>query len=116
MIDLALGINVLTRAYHHGVGRGHVNQGRLAWVCVGHPYRDGEAVGCAAEQDGYCAREMEEEGGGAVGEGYEPLVSWVAAGRKLGCVLWTSVLGDSDGYCDSAWATSLYVRLTSWYS
>lgn len=32
------------------------------------------------------------------------------------CVLWTSVLGDSDGYWDSACATSLYVRLTSWYS
>jgi hypothetical protein len=75
MIDLALGIDVLSGAHHHGVGRGHVDQGRLSRVCVGHPYRDGEAVGCAAEQDGYCAREMEEEGGGTVREGYGPLVS-----------------------------------------
>jgi hypothetical protein len=33
--------------------------------------------------------------------------------RRSWDILWTSVLGDSDGYCDKAWATSLYVRFTS---
>lgn len=42
------------------------------------------------------------------------VVRSVRAGRRL--VLWTSVLGDRDGYWESACATSLYVRLTSWYS
>jgi hypothetical protein len=68
VIDLALWINVLPRTDHHGLGRGHVGQGGLAWVGVRNPYRDRESVGCAAEEDRYCAREVEKQGRVAVGE------------------------------------------------
>jgi hypothetical protein len=68
MIDLALWINVLPWAHYHCLGRGHVDQGRFAGICVGYPYRNGEAVGCAAEEDWYCAREVEEQRGGAIGK------------------------------------------------
>lgn len=37
MIDLALRVDVLARAHHHRLGRGYVDQRRLARVGVGHP-------------------------------------------------------------------------------
>ena len=75
MVDLPLWIHVLPRTDDHGLGRGHVGQGRLARVCVRDPYRDGETVGCAAEEDGYCSREVEEQGRVAVGECCEHMVN-----------------------------------------
>lgn len=38
---------------------------------------------------------------------------WDVYGLSLLC---TSVRGAKDEYCERDWATSLYVRLTSWYS
>lgn len=51
MVDLPLGIDVLSRTHHHTVGRGHVDQWGFAWVCMRHPQRDREAVGRAAEEN-----------------------------------------------------------------
>jgi hypothetical protein len=68
VVDLALWIHMLPGTNDHGLGWGHVGQGRLARVCVRNPYRYWEAVGCATEEDGYCPREVEEQGRVAVGE------------------------------------------------
>ena len=37
MIDLPLRINMLARPHYHGLGRRHVNERRLAGVCVRNP-------------------------------------------------------------------------------
>ena len=70
MVDLALGVDVLARADNHGLGRCHVDEGRLAGVGVRDPEGDGEAVGGASEEDGDGAREVDEEGGGAIVKGW----------------------------------------------
>lgn len=52
MIYQALGIDMLSRANHHGFGRHNIDQWRFPWICVRNPDRDGESVGRAAEVDG----------------------------------------------------------------
>lgn len=37
MIDLALRIDVLPRANHHRLCRGHVDQRRFSWICMRDP-------------------------------------------------------------------------------
>lgn len=70
MINLALRVNVLPWPHDHGVGRGDVYERWLSRVCVGNPYRDGETVCSAAKVDGYCTRDVEEEGRGAIWKCY----------------------------------------------
>lgn len=71
MIYEALRINVLAWTDHHCLGGYDVDHGRLPRVCVGNPYRNREAIGGAAEVDGEGAREVEEQGIGAVGKGWQ---------------------------------------------
>lgn len=68
MVYAPLRVDVLAGAHGHGVGGRHVAQRRLARVGVRHPYRDGEAVGRAAEDHGEGAREMEQQGRDAIVE------------------------------------------------
>lgn len=68
MVDLALRVDVLSGAHHHGLGRGYVDEGRLAGVRVGNPYRYREAIRVCTEYDRYRARNVQEQCAGAVGE------------------------------------------------
>ena len=116
MVYASLGIYMLARSYGHVLGRSDVSQGGLAWVGVRNPYGDGEAVGGAPEDDGDRTREVDEESGDAIVKSYrvrehrleiEVMNASPWGPRGLMIVLWTSVLGDIEGYCDNAWATSL---------
>jgi len=84
VVHLALRVDVLAGTHHHCLGRGHVCQWRLSRVCVRNPYRDREAVCRAAEEDGYRAREMEEQRRRAVGECYAISQRQPSLSRPLG--------------------------------
>ena len=49
MVDLSLGIYMLSWPDNHGLGRGDVGKRSLARISVGNPYRDGESVCCPPE-------------------------------------------------------------------
>jgi hypothetical protein len=52
---------MLTWPDHHRLSRGDIAQRRLSWICMRHPYGNWESVGLASEDDGYSAREVNEE-------------------------------------------------------
>lgn len=69
VVHLPLGVDVLTRADEHLLGRGNVDQGRRSGVRMGHPDGNGEAVGRAPEGHGQRARQVDQEGGRPIDEG-----------------------------------------------
>lgn len=84
MVHLALGVDVLPRAHHHGLGRRHVDERGLARVRVRHPYRQREPVRAPAEDDGQRARDVQQQRAGAVGEGCGRETSAVASANSRG--------------------------------
>lgn len=68
MIHQSLRINVLSRPDHHSLCRGHIDERRLARICVRNPYRDGKSIRVAAKVDGYGTAQMQQQRAGTVGE------------------------------------------------
>ena len=58
MVDLSLGIYMLSWPDNHGLGRGDVGKGSLARVSVWNPYRDGESIRSSAKDYGDCTGEV----------------------------------------------------------
>lgn len=85
VVDLALGVNVLTRAHHHCCRWRNIYEGRLARICVRDPDGHGEAVCAAAKVDRKGAGEVHEQGTGAIRE------SWDDQQRLQNCA-WTRVI------------------------
>lgn len=59
VIDLALRINMLAGAYHHGLCWSDIDQWSLSWIGVRHPDRYGKAICGASKYNGYGTREAE---------------------------------------------------------
>jgi hypothetical protein len=66
MVDLALRVDMLARAHHHGRGWGDIYKRCLSGICVRHPYRHGKAVCAAAEVDRKGAGQVNEKGTRAI--------------------------------------------------
>ena len=68
VVDEALRINVLARAYHHVLRRRDINQWGFPRVGMRHPDGDGKPVGTATEANGDRARQVQQQRAGAIGE------------------------------------------------
>jgi hypothetical protein len=68
VVDEALRINVLPRAYHHVLRRRNIDQWGFPRVGMRHPDGDGKPVGTATEANGDRARQVQKQRAGAIRE------------------------------------------------